>query len=144
MLIRSHLSVCSDDLECLWEAGREGSKFQADLLNTAHTVWPTRGGLYFQWINHDPTARGLSSTALPEFGDSRLLMHTPFDAELPTLIDVLTLCGEMLVSWDHHASRTKRAKFHAGSPILGVLLYFMPTPLTQYDRIRQHRWGGAC
>jgi len=35
-------SICvgSDDLEWPWKARREGSNFQADLLNNTRTVWP--------------------------------------------------------------------------------------------------------
>ena len=40
----------------------------------------------------------------------------------------------MLVSWDHHASRTKRAEF-AGPQFWGSYLYFMPTP---FKAVRQN------
>ena len=80
------IRVGSDDLE----RRDTGQNFQADLLINARTVGPRTtkfsilGGVYFSGVTVAPTT-AMEAHSLPNFWVSLLLMHTPFDAELPNL-----------------------------------------------------------
>ena len=101
-----------------------------------YQVWcgNTSGGGLFLGISH-PNGAG---PALPNFWGSLLFMHTP--CRRTTKSDVVTHV-RMGVYWVSHVSRRKAVEMK-GSPILRVLLYLCPHPLTQNDQIQHgNMWG---
>jgi len=83
----------------------------------------------FFGVSHATNPKGWGPE-LSNFGGSLLFMHTPFVTELYTKFEVvINTCegGACILGHKLYASHPKTAEFQ-GSPILGVLLYYMPTP----------------
>ena len=115
---------------------------RTSLSRSSKLTWYHIWGGGFLGISHASSPRsGVQALTNLEF----LAIYPYVLCRRTTEFDVVTHVGRGVYFGVSHASHLKKGEFQ-GSPILDVVLYFMPTLFTQNCDIRHGNiiWGGDC